>query len=441
MTHKHLSRARHLAGALPPLLLALHAQAQVGPGLARDLTIDHDGLVRTYDVYVPSSYSGAEAVPLVVDSHGLTADSDDQRNRSGFQQLADDVGFIVAFPNGRGGLWNDGLTSSTSDDIGFIVAMVDQLSSEANIDAHRVYATGFSAGGSVTHRLACEATDIFAAFASFASSVPTSWSEATCAASRPFSLMTTRGTTDQVVPFGGGTVLNLGSVISANAAFEFWADLNECVGAEPDRTTPLGGSSMCSTYTQCASQAQIRLCSVESVDADGHNVYQNQDSVDLASLAWEFMSQFELPAAGPGFELNFGLSGGWFNPETNGQGLLIEVLPTSQQVFATWFTYAAHDASGVKIGSSDHRWLSGLGTIDGNRVEIDLQVTSGGFFDDPSEVTRTPPDSVGTLILEFQDCANATMSYNMPDENLSGSRSLVRLAAPPDECADPAQSR
>lgn len=420
-----------LFGAHALMLLALGARAQISPGLTRDLSVSHDGLERTYDIYVPASYSESEAAPLVVDAHGLTADSDDQRNRSGFRQLADTEGFIVAYPNGRGGLWNDGLTSSTSDDVGFILAMVAQLSLDANIDPQRVYATGFSAGGSVTHRLACEATDTFAAFASFASSVPADWTEDTCSPSRPFSLMTTRGTTDQVVPFGGGMVLNLGSVISASATLDYWAGINECAGTLPDQSETVGDSTVCETYTQCADQTQIRLCTVESVEADGHNVYQNRDGLNLTSLAWEFLSQFEL-ASIPEFEINFGLSGGWFNPQTGGQGLLIEVLPTTEQVFATWFTYEAAS----KLGSSDHRWLSGLGSIAGNKVEIDLQVTSGGFFDDPMEVARTAPGTVGTLTLEFQDCANATMSYTLPDEGLSGTRDLIRLAAPPQTCTD-----
>ena len=97
------------------------------------------------------------------------------------------------------------------------------------------------------------------------------------------------------------------------------------------------------------------------------------------SAAGQPQLNIEFTLGDPVFPINFGHSGGWFNLDTAGQGVMIEVFPDLNQVFLTWFTYEA--AESAKIGSSDHRWLSGLGTIDGGRVEIDLQVTSGAFFD------------------------------------------------------------
>lgn len=136
----------------------------------------------------------------------------------------------------------------------------------------------------------------------------------------------------------------------------------------------------------------------------------------------------------PVFPINFGHSGGWFNFDTAGQGVMIEVFPEINQVFLTWFTYEA--AESAKIGSADHRWLSGLGEIDGGKVEIDLQVTSGAFFDDPTDPVRTDPGTVGTVILEFSSCAEGTMSYNLLDPARSNSFSIQRLAAPPQVCLD-----
>lgn len=143
-----------------------------------------------------------------------------------------------------------------------------------------------------------------------------------------------------------------------------------------------------------------------------------------------------------GFAINFGLTGGWFNADTAGQGIMIEVIPGSSQVFLTWFTY---EAAAGKIGSPDHRWLSGLGTYDGGRVEIDLQVTSGGLFDDPVDVDRTEPGAVGTVILEFQSCTEGTLSYDIADApavgltKISNSFPIQRLAGAPQACIDAAQ--
>lgn len=142
----------------------------------------------------------------------------------------------------------------------------------------------------------------------------------------------------------------------------------------------------------------------------------------------------EFTQGDPVFPINFGHSGGWFNFDTAGQGVMIEVFPAINQVFLTWFTYEA--AESAKIGSPDHRWLSGLGEIDGGRVEIDLQVTSGAFFDDPTDPVRTDPGTVGTVILEFSSCSEGTMSYNLLDPARSNSFSIQRLAAPPQVCLD-----
>lgn len=142
-----------------------------------------------------------------------------------------------------------------------------------------------------------------------------------------------------------------------------------------------------------------------------------------------------------GFGINFGLSGGWFNPETSGQGILIEVLPASRQVFMAWFTYVA---APKMIGSSDHRWLTGLGTYEGSRVEIDLRVTSDGFFDDPVDVQRTEPGTVGTVELEFTACDAGTMSYDWVDPPPGAAAvntfSIQRLGPPPQTCLDLAGS-
>lgn len=164
----------------------------------------------------------------------------------------------------------------------------------------------------------------------------------------------------------------------------------------------------------------------------------SSETVFPQQLVIDYVRVYQAPLGGV-FNINYGLSGGWFSPETSGQGLLLEVLPDSEQVFVTWFTYEA--ASSSKVGAPEHRWLSGLGSIDGNRVEVDLRVTSGGLFDDPVDVSRTEPGEYGTLTLEFADCANATMNYNLTAEGLAGSRDLIRLSAPPQACLDLAESR
>ncbi len=78
-------------------------------------------------------------------------------------------GIAVAYPDGIGGSWNAGgccgqAEADDLDDVGFILALVDELVASYSIDPDRVYLTGFSNGGLLAYRLACE-SDRFAAIA------------------------------------------------------------------------------------------------------------------------------------------------------------------------------------------------------------------------------------------------------------------------------------
>ncbi len=140
--------------------------------------------------------------------------------------------------------------------------------------------------------------------------------------------------------------------------------------------------------------------------------------------AWVAENWFEVlasiwPASEP-FQINAGHSGAWFNPDTSGQGQLIDVEPETQFMFVSWFTYT--DAA------SDHpfeqRWLTAQGNYSGNTAELDLWETLGGKFDDLQEVTRT---RIGEVTLSFNDCKQGLMSYNIDEEELLGEFPLNRV--------------
>ena len=120
--------------------------------------------------------------------------------------------------------------------------------------------------------------------------------------------------------------------------------------------------------------------------------------------------------------INPGLSGGWFEPATSGQGLLIDVVPDSSQIYAGWYTFAAAEAKGP--GSSEQRWLSAQGSYSGSVAELVLYSASGGIFDLPGVVTQTP---VGSATIEFHSCLSATYHYDLPGDGLNGSISLTRI--------------
>jgi len=123
---------------------------------------------------------------------------------------------------------------------------------------------------------------------------------------------------------------------------------------------------------------------------------------------------------GSAFQINVGHSGAWFNPDTSGQGQLIDVEPERQVMFVSWFTYtdAASD------NPFEQRWLTAEGNYSGNTAELVLWETLGGRFDDPQEVTNTP---IGEVTLSFTDCGQGQMTYSFDEEGLQGEFPLIRL--------------
>lgn len=140
---------------------------------------------------------------------------------------------------------------------------------------------------------------------------------------------------------------------------------------------------------------------------------------------------------GPDNDMNPGLNDAWYDPETDGQGILVSVLPDTKAVFLAWFTYDTElppeDAT-ANLGDPGHRWLTAQGTYAGGESVMNLVVTSGGLFDYPTEVERTdPPGSDGTVILTFDDCYSGTLEYDISSINQQGTIPIQRVV--PDNVA------
>ncbi len=165
---------------------------------------------------------------------------------------------------------------------------------------------------------------------------------------------------------------------------------------------------------------------------DGRFIYFIGSSNFGASLLP--LRQIEIEPATPEFEINVGLSGAWFNPTTDGQGLLFDVVPSNQSFVAAWFTFAdaaSTIADSASLGSSNHRWFVASGEYQGNRAELTLFVSEGGAFDDPKPATSNP---VGTASIQFSSCTEAEFGYQF-DSGASGSFQIQRVG--PDELCGP----
>lgn len=188
------------------------AQRGAPAGGDETVSIPVGGMMRTFVQHVPPANATPMPMPVVIDFHGKGGSGARQANASGWGKLADEKGFIVIWPDGVGNTWNAGrCCGSTADDVAFVRAILAMIEARFCIDPKRVYATGCSAGGAMTYKLACDAADIIAAVAPVdfdcaysADNTGATPSCGGCSPARPIPEMQFRGTADSMAVFEGG---------------------------------------------------------------------------------------------------------------------------------------------------------------------------------------------------------------------------------------------
>jgi polyhydroxybutyrate depolymerase len=207
-------------------------------------TLSIAGVGREFLVHVPSKPTAN--MPLVVDFHGAGSNMVEQAVYSGFDRVADADGFVVASPNGVDApirQWN----FLGPADVEFAKAIIDELVANACVDTKRAYAVGISSGSAMSASLACRASDRFAGFGLVAGDF---YNPTFCGNAKRRPIVIFHGTSDAVVPYGGGKVATGGTPVqSAEAVAKSWAQHNGCT-AGPNET-PLGTEVVRLDWTGC----------------------------------------------------------------------------------------------------------------------------------------------------------------------------------------------
>jgi polyhydroxybutyrate depolymerase len=185
----------------------------VRPGRSGDLEVAADPVLsagaerRGYRVHVPTGYRQKRPVPAVLLFHGNGGSAADLDDVSGLSELADRRGFLAVYPQGVSvgagrPFWaSSGRVELGIDELRFTTDLLDDLQGRLCVDPARVAAAGFSAGGGVTARVACELAGRVAAVATVAAALFTEPVE--CRPSRPIAVLSMHGTADEVLPYGG----------------------------------------------------------------------------------------------------------------------------------------------------------------------------------------------------------------------------------------------
>jgi len=172
-----VSRLR-LIGGVALLVVAGMSEAALAPG-DYEFSVWHDGLRRSYLVFIPPQATADAALPVVVNFHGGGSNARMQKWYSRMDETAARAGFVAVYPNGTGGFagrlltWNAGTCCGSAvarrvDDVGFTLALLEDLAGRTRVDAARVYATGLSNGSMMAYRVAAEASRRIAAVAGVA---------------------------------------------------------------------------------------------------------------------------------------------------------------------------------------------------------------------------------------------------------------------------------
>ena len=196
------------------------------PQTTLDRSFIHDGILRSYRLYIPAVYNPAVAVPLLFNLHGYGSNNLEQEAYGNFRPIADTADFIIVLPNGtfdfqNSRFWNT-FGGSTVDDVGFISALIDTISADFSIDQSRVYSTGMSNGGFMSYELACRLSGRIAAIASVTGSMTFEHMN-TCNATHPVPVMEIHGTADGTVPYDGNVLF-----VPIDTLVNFWVQYNNC---------------------------------------------------------------------------------------------------------------------------------------------------------------------------------------------------------------------
>lgn len=205
-----------LAGVLGALFVYwIHAPAPALPALAGKAvrgTMTIDGMERRWLCYTPPNMG--PGAPLLLVLHGTYQDGEKIRIGTGygFDRLADRAGFMVVYPDGYKGSWNDCRKGSDTpakqadlNDTAFLSELVERMRVDAGIDPARVFAMGFSNGGQMGLRLLAERPAMLAGLALVGANLPTP-DCSLCNWSKAVPLLMVHGTEDAIVPYQGGQV-------------------------------------------------------------------------------------------------------------------------------------------------------------------------------------------------------------------------------------------
>jgi poly(3-hydroxybutyrate) depolymerase len=270
------------------------------PGIASSMynngstiAITAANMQRRYILNVPTNYDNTKPYKLIIAFHQLDG-NDKQMYANGYYHLLNLSGNNAIFvaPNGQkggspctttgNGDGGCGWPNPSNSDIALADAVVAQVKENFCVDTNRIFATGWSYGGSMSYKTACErplgggtnGNGFIRAIAVYSGAQLSG----NCTPSRPVAYYGSHGDTDSVLGYDGGVRLA-----------QNFATPNGCTWATPTKVTT--GNHVCTNIAGCMTPYPVQFCSF-----DGDHTPDPRDPGQSTSwqyqVVWNWFNQF-----------------------------------------------------------------------------------------------------------------------------------------------------
>ena len=255
-------------------------------------TIIHQGVNREYVLYVPDSYDGSFSVPVVLNFHGFSGDAYQYMNEADMRRLAEAETFILIYPQGLdldgephwNACPNGGDNKSDIDDFGFIETLVEEVSSNYNIDLERIYAVGYSNGGMMAYGLANHKSELIAAVASVSGAML----DCTGPTSHPMPVIHLHGTDDFDLPYNGNNYYN-----SVQNTLDYWTNFNN-TNSEPIVNFDNSGEIEIEHYIYNKGNNSVSVEHYKYIGGDHLWFMSSFQGQNTSELVWNFLSRYDI---------------------------------------------------------------------------------------------------------------------------------------------------
>ena len=277
---------------------------------------------RCWLTYIPEQITRTSKAPVIMELHGWSASSFEQRTLSDMILLADEVDAILIHPEGiadpnSGAFgnneesWNSGYCCGDAkqleiNDVGFLSELINRTVQDLPVDEKRIYLTGWSNGCQMSQRMALEASHLIAAVACTSGYLGVTETSNY----NPIPVLEMHGFLDEIALYTNSVRLAFfeddarNTEAMQNGAIENlydWASHNGCSGSITDENQPNLFYTV-QSFNSCENNSTVALVSVY---AGGHNLYANdageiggyplpgnQGLYDTNKIIWNFVSQY-----------------------------------------------------------------------------------------------------------------------------------------------------